>query len=116
VFEATSFKTAAYGADEAQILTGGADRKITFWDAWDGQAIRTLEGGEQGEVGWLDMGDGVFVSGGGDGKVKVWGYDEGVVLRLGEGHSGGVNMVKIAPGGAKVVSVGQEGGIMIWDL
>lgn len=48
--------------------------KITYWDAYDGTAIRVIEGGEE-EMNTLDVepsGE-AFVSGGDDGLVKVSG-------------------------------------------
>ena len=47
-------------------------QKITYWDAYDGTAIRVIEGGEE-EMNTLDVepsGE-AFVSGGDDGLVKV---------------------------------------------
>lgn len=46
--------------------------KITYWDAYDGTAIRVIEGGDE-EMNTLDVepsGE-AFVSGGDDGLVKV---------------------------------------------
>lgn len=48
------------------------NKKITYWDAYDGTAIRVIEGGEE-EMNTLDVepsGE-LFVSGGDDGLVKV---------------------------------------------
>lgn len=47
-------------------------KKITYWDAYDGTAIRVVEGGEE-EMNTLDVepSGGAFVSGGDDGLVKV---------------------------------------------
>lgn len=47
-------------------------QKITYWDAYDGTAIRVIEGGDE-EMNTLDVepsGE-AFVSGGDDGLVKV---------------------------------------------
>lgn len=46
--------------------------QITYWDAYDGTAIRVIEGGDE-EMNTLDVepsGE-AFVSGGDDGLVKV---------------------------------------------
>lgn len=42
----TQFRNVQYHPDESQLLTCGSDRKITYWDAVDGTAIRILEGSE----------------------------------------------------------------------
>ena len=119
LFESTMFKAVVYHPDESQVITAGSDRKITFWDVFDGQAIRTLEGSESSEVNTLAIArhsPGIFVSAGGDALVKVWLYDEGVCKFVGKGHSGPVNHAKLSPDGTKLVSVGDDGGIFIWTL
>ena len=45
----------------------------------------------------------------------MWGYDEGRCFRVGRGHSGAVTKAKFAPDGEKIVSVGAEGAIFIWQ-
>ena len=50
LFASTFFKAVLYHPDESQLLTTGSDRKITYWDTFDGQAIRVLEGSEEGEL------------------------------------------------------------------
>jgi WD40 repeat protein len=99
LFESTMFKQVLYHPDESQLLTAGSDRKITYWDCYDGQAIRMLDGSDSGEINALaitDKGD-WCVSGGEDKKVKVWNYDEGICYFEGVGHSGGVSKIAISP-------------------
>lgn len=117
MFASTMFRSVLYHPDESQILTCGSDRKITYWDASDYNAIRILDGSSE-EVNALDIEpDGVlFVSGGVDKLVKVWHYDEGEVTGLGVGHSGAIQKVKIAPDQRTIVSVGAEGAIFVWTM
>jgi hypothetical protein len=64
---------ARYHPDESQLLTTGSDRKITYWDAYDGSAIRILDGSQSAELNSLAVtasGD-AFVSAGADKVVKV---------------------------------------------
>ncbi|GAQ77665.1 hypothetical protein KFL_000020270 [Klebsormidium nitens] len=117
LFASTFFKAILYHPDESQLLTTGTDRKITYWDAYDGQVIRNIEGSKSAEINALAISaDGEAVaSGGADKEVKLWGYDEGHCFAVGRGHSGAVLKVKISPDLRKVVSVGEEGAILIWD-
>ena len=58
-FEPTVFQACLYHPDESQILTCGSNHKISYWDAYDGSAIRVIDGGDA-EMAALDInGDGV---------------------------------------------------------
>lgn len=57
----------------------------------------------------------VIVSGGCDKIVKLWGYDEGHCYGYGAAHSGSITSIQIAPDKSKIVSVGSEGGLFIWE-
>ena len=117
-FATTQFKAALYHPDQSQILTAGTDRKITYWDAVDGQAIRIMDGSPTSEINTLSItADGErFVSGGGDKIVKLFGYDDGFCYYRGVGHSGAITKVLVAPNQKFVVSSGDEGGIFVWTL
>ena len=116
-FDNTMFRSILYHPDESQILTCGSDRKITYWDATDGEAIRVIEGSEA-EINSIDIDESgsLFVSGGNDKLVRVWDYDAGKMLASGQGHSSGITQMKISPDQSKIVSVGSEGAILIWNL
>lgn len=93
------FKGVVYHPDESQLLTTGSDRKITYWDCFDAEAIRMLDGSTDGEVNALAITNAGehFVSGGEDKLVKVWSYDEGNNIFKGVGHSGQITRIGIAP-------------------
>lgn len=118
LFESTMFKQLVYHPDESQLLTCGSDRKVTYWDCFDGQAIRMLDGSETGELNAIaitEQGE-HFVSGGEDKMVKLWDYDEGLIYYQGVGHSGGITRIAIAPNQQFFVSTGSEGGIFVWKM
>ena len=118
LFASTFFKAVLYHPDESQLLTTGTDRKITNWDAYDGSAIRIVDGSTSAEVNTLDIaGSGeFFVSGGGDKILKLWHYDEGQCQAVGIGHSGAITRVAVSPDQRNLVSVGDEGAILIWNI
>ena len=97
LFESTMFKAVVYHPDESQLLTAGSDRKITYWDCYDGQAIRMLDGSDSGELNALAIFSAGehFISSGNDKIVKLWDYDEGICYHRGIGHSGEVTKVSI---------------------
>jgi WD40 repeat protein len=62
-----------YGAKECQIITGGTDRKIGYWECCDGKVIRELEGSKSGSINAMDVSpdQNYFVTGGDDKLLKV---------------------------------------------
>lgn len=116
VFANTMFKAICYSPDESQIITAGTDRKIMYWETYDGNQIRELEGSRQGSIDGMDIStDGRhFVTGGDDKEVLVWKYDEGLVTHIGTGHGGGIAGVKICPNQKWIITIGTDGSILRW--
>ncbi|XP_058531584.1 cilia- and flagella-associated protein 52 isoform X2 [Ochotona princeps] len=112
----TLFQCVCYHPDEFQIITSGTDRKIAYWEVFDGTVIRELEGSLSGSVNGMDITqEGLhFVTGGNDHLVKVWDYNEGEVTHVGVGHSGNITRIRISPGNQYIVSVSADGAILRW--
>lgn len=115
LLQSTVFKGAVYVPDESQLLTAGTDRKVVYWDVFDASAIRELEVSDA-ELATIDIdpSGSFFVSAGADKLVKVLRYEEGTLMAQGQGHSGTVTGVAVAPNGGQIVSVGEEGAILLW--
>ena len=111
------FKDVLFHPDESQYLSCQTNGKISYWDAYDGSAIRIVDGGAA-DMTCLDIEPegNIFVSGSADKSVRIWNYDDGITVGIGKGHSGKVSSVAISPDQKSLVSVGTEGGIFIWDL
>ncbi|RKO90186.1 WD40-repeat-containing domain protein, partial [Blyttiomyces helicus] len=118
LFAPSFFKAVCYYPDESQLLTSGTDRKVGYWEAFDGSLIRELEASQSDAINGLDItADGrLFVIGGSDKLVKVYQYEEGDVVFVGIGHSTDIMKVKISPDQRHVVSVSAEGAIFSWSL
>ncbi|EDO48010.1 predicted protein [Nematostella vectensis] len=118
VFANTMFEAVCYHPSDCQIITAGTDRKIAYWETFDGALIRDLEGSSAGSIQGMDIAldDSVthFVTGGADKLLKVWDYDAGQVTHLGGGHSGDITRVKICPNSRWIVSVSADGAILRW--
>merc|ERR1712061_442807 len=112
------FKSIIYDPDESQLLTTGSDRKIAYWDTFDGQAIRVLEGSDEGELTTLSISQNgaYYTSGGAERLLKLWDYEGGICKYIGVGHSGTITSAAISPDQTFIVSVGQEGAILIWTM
>jgi len=114
----TLFKYVCYNTDEEQIITTGTDRKVGYWESYDGSMIRELEGSLSGSVNTMDIStDGTyFVSGGDDKLIKVWTYDEGETTHIGIGHSAPITGCKISPDERGIISVSADGAILRWKF
>ncbi|KAM8945316.1 cilia- and flagella-associated protein 52 [Pelodytes ibericus] len=112
----TLFRCVCYHSEEFQFITSGTDRKISYWEVFDGSAIRELEGSLSGAINGMDISeDGVhFVTGGDDKLVKLWDYNEGEVSHVGIGHSGSISRLKICPLSKSIISVSTDGAILRW--
>lgn len=117
LFESTLFKQVVFHPEEYQLLTTGSDRKITYWEKFDGQVIRKIDGSEEGELNALAITHSGehFVTGGEDTILRIWGYDDGQKYFEGCGHSGAITKIQISPDQKTIVSVGTEGAIFIWN-
>ncbi|XP_076871508.1 cilia- and flagella-associated protein 52 isoform X2 [Brachyhypopomus gauderio] len=95
----TMFRTVCYHPEEYQIITSGTDRKIGYWEVYDGSAIRELEASLSGAINGMciTLDGGHFVTGGDDKLLKVWSYTDGEVTHVGVGHSGSITSVRICP-------------------
>jgi WD40 repeat protein len=73
LFAPSFFNAVSYYPDESQLLTCGTDRKVGYWEAFDGTLIRELEATQSDTINGLDISpDGSnFVIGGSDKLVKV---------------------------------------------
>ena len=65
------FRAVCYRPDECQIITGGTDRKIGYWETYDGSQIRELDGSKAESINGMDIHGKYFVTGGGDKLIKV---------------------------------------------
>ncbi|KAM8991924.1 cilia- and flagella-associated protein 52 isoform 1-T1 [Ara ararauna] len=112
----TLFKCLCYHPEEYQVITSGTDRKIGYWEVFDGSVIREVEGSASGSINGMDItSDGAFfVTGGDDHLVKLWDYKGGAVTHVGVGHSGNITRLKICPGKKNIVSVSADGAILLW--
>ncbi|XP_028988356.1 cilia- and flagella-associated protein 52 isoform X2 [Betta splendens] len=112
----TMFRTVCYHPEEYQIITSGTDRKVAYWDVYDGAALRELEASKSGAINGMDISqDGkYFVTGGDDKLVKVWDYMEGVVTHMGIGHGGSIVSVKICSNSRTLISTSADGAVLRW--
>ena len=83
LFANTLFKAVCYRQDESQVITGGTDRKVAYWETYDGSQIRELDGSESGGINGMDVYGEMFATGSSDKLVKLWLYEKGCVTHKG---------------------------------
>lgn len=118
MFANTLFRCVCFEPEECQVITSGTDRKISYWELFDGTLVRELDGSRSGAVNGMDISlDGQnYVTAGDDKIVKVWRYAEGDVTHVGLGHSSPIMRAKICPNKRLIVTVSDDGGIFIWKF
>jgi WD40 repeat protein len=100
-----------------QIVSGGADGKIKFWDVESGRCQRTLDGHTEWVQSVALSSDGRFLaSGGRDDLVKLWDVESGKQLKTFVGHSGLVKSVAYSPDGRLLASCGRDKLIRVWNV
>uniref|UniRef100_A0AAX7W009 Cilia- and flagella-associated protein 52 n=1 Tax=Astatotilapia calliptera TaxID=8154 RepID=A0AAX7W009_ASTCA len=115
----TLFRTVCYHPEEFQIITSGTDRKVAYWDVFEGKsALRQLEASQSGAINGMHISqDGkYFVTGGDDKLVKVWDYMLGGVTHVGVGHGGSITSMKICSNSRNLVSTSADGAILCWKF
>ncbi|XP_062852619.1 cilia- and flagella-associated protein 52 [Trichomycterus rosablanca] len=114
----TLFRTVCYHPEEYQIITSGTDRKIGYWEVFDGSAIRELEGSQSGAINGMHITDEGhhFVTGGDEKLVKLWHYSDGDVTHVGVGHSGSISSVCFCPNNRFIISTSTDGAILRWKI
>lgn len=65
------FRAVCYRHDECQIIATGTDRKIGYWETYDGSQIRELDGSKSASIYGMDIYGKHFVTGGGDKLIRV---------------------------------------------
>lgn len=112
----TLFECVSYHPDENQIITSGTDRKIVYWETYDGNQIRELDASNSGGINGLDIdiSGQLFCTGGDDEILKVWDYQAGEVVAIGLGHADAITRLKFSPDRKLVVSVSKDGGVLVW--
>ncbi|CAH1965474.1 unnamed protein product [Acanthoscelides obtectus] len=117
LFAKTLFMCVKYYPTAVQIITGGSDRKIAYWEVLDGSLVRELEGSPSGTINCLDIshdGDRIL-SGGNDQIVKLWKYQEGTATHIGVGHAAVITAARFSSDDKFLVTCDAAGGIFVWE-
>ncbi len=99
-------------------LHAGTDRKLTYWDAYTGEAIRELEASDKFPLLCVAVhpSGNIVATGAADHLVKLWNYDEGTCFAISKGHTGEVTRCAFSPDGTMLVTADKYGTLMFWDV
>ncbi|XP_026729144.1 cilia- and flagella-associated protein 52 [Trichoplusia ni] len=114
----TLFMCVCFEPQGCQLLTGGTDRRVAYWETGSGNLARELEASKVGAINGLHItqnGD-LFVTGGNDQMVKLWKYQEGIYTHMGLGHAGAVTCTRFSPDARYIVSSCAAGSIIVWKV
>eukprot|EP00040_Diaphanoeca_grandis_P011351 m.58143 g.58143 ORF g.58143 m.58143 type:complete len:615 (+) comp22504_c0_seq1:188-2032(+) len=116
IFANTLFHQVRYTPDESQLLTVGTDRKVGWWEVYDGSLIRDQEVSRGAHLNALEISkDGFhFAVGGSDKLLQIFGYKNGNLVAVGTGHAASISKIKIDPSQSHVISVSDDGAICKW--
>jgi len=113
----------ALSGDQTQVLTIGQEKKLTFWDLREPNPIASLNHGDEA-FSMAVSHNGLYVATGGrDHRVKIWdmqnasqGRERESLLMDGVGHSGHIRSIAFSPDDRQVVSVGEDGCVLVWNV
>ncbi|CAB3248280.1 unnamed protein product [Arctia plantaginis] len=114
----TLFMCICFEPQGCQLLTGGTDRRIAYWETGSGNLARELEASKVGAINGLHITQNgeLFVTGGNDQMVKLWKYQEGIYTHMGLGHAGAVTCTRFSPDARHIVSSCSAGSIIVWKV
>jgi WD40 repeat protein len=108
-----------FSKDGAQIVSGGCDGKLTWWESASAEPkpIRSIEA-HKGWIRSIDTSpDGTLLaSGGNDNMVRVWNIADGKLVRELPGHERHVYSVAFHPQGQFLLSGDLVGKLKQWDV
>jgi len=108
-----------FSKDGAQIISGGCDGKLTWWDsaASAPTPIRSIEA-HKGWIRSIDVSpDGALVAtGGNDNQVRLWNMADGALVRELPGHQRNVYSVAFHPQGQFLLSGDLVGVLKQWEV
>ncbi len=104
---------------DGKLLATSNYKKISLWNMGSEKLIREFHGHKNTVYGlrFVVNGDYLYlISASDDRTLRLWDTDSGITVRVLEGHSGGVFSISTATETGQVLSTGNDGKVLRWDL
>ena len=111
-----------------ELVSVGQEKRLVMWDNRESAPLGATDApdgsppmGEQHAVA-LTMGEGqpklalIATAGAADCRVRLWRYDGLQLLAVGDGHSSTVRGLRFSPDGKQLVSVADDGAVLVWNI
>ena len=100
------------------VISVGQEKKVTFWELNKPDPVRLISPAHDGEAMCVAVSNNgqLVATGGTDDMVMLWDMAGGSLLAEGSGHSGVVQSLAFSPDDKQLVSVGEDGNAMIWNV
>ena len=106
--------------DQTLVITVGQEKRATFWDLRDQnpKTVKDLSPDLSDEAHKVVVShSGRYLATGGTAQLlKIWDVETMELIASQEGHSGGIMDLKFSPDDKQLVSVGEDGIILVWNI
>lgn len=116
--------------DHVQLATVGQEKSLTFWDLREPEPLKSMPCGTEflaiaqyspplpsnADPSADACASTIVATGGVDGVVRLWSFVKAGVIAEGRGHSGAIRSLKFAPDGRQLVSAGDDGAVLVWNV
>ncbi|KAH7825882.1 putative WD40 repeat protein [Monocercomonoides exilis] len=103
--------------DEQRVITTCSDRCVVFWDMAVADPVRVIKDAHEDQVTCISVANDsdMFATGGMDNVVKLWDL-KGSLIGEFHGHSASINAIGFTPDDKQLISVGDDGNCLIWNV
>ncbi|KAF1326322.1 Nuclear protein export factor, partial [Globisporangium splendens] len=110
--------TVALSNNQKLVLSAGQEKRISYWDLRIESPVHIIHKAHDEEATCIAVAHtlDIFATGGNDRLVKIWDFTSGELLLDGVGHSGNSRSIAFSPDDRQLVSVGDDGSILIWNV